>query len=152
MSPKKYVFNTFRCIVYLACYSVFSISLVTILIKFNAGVTSTATEIVAQDKLQFPVLTFCPSIAFKNPGYFYKEEDFMANVFTKEDLFGDETLQDFMNQSQFIYKETRSELLGNLMVILFRAVLSKFNKRDLNVEGATSNRNAEMTNYCAKFN
>ena len=152
MSPKKYVFNTFRCIVYLACYSVFSISLVTILIKFNAGVTSTATEIVAQDKLQFPVLTFCPSIAFKNPGYFYKEEDFMANVFTKEDLFGDETLQDFMNQSQFIYKETRSELLGNLMVILFRAVLSKFNKRYLNVEGAISNRNAEMINYCAKFN
>ena len=152
MSPKKYVFNTFRCIVYLACYSVFSISLVTILIKFNAGVTSTATEIVAQDKLQFPVLTFCPSIAFKNPGYFYKEEDFMANVFTKEDLFGDETLQDFMNQSQFIYKETRSELLGNLMVILFRAVLSKFNKRYLNVEGATSNRIAEMINYFAKFN
>ena len=124
MSPKKYVFNTFRCIVYLACYSVFSISLVTILIKFNAGVTSTATEIVAQDKLQFPVLTFCPSIAFKNRGYFYKEEDFMANVFTKEDLFGDETLQDFMNQSQFIYKETRSELLGNLMVILGRSCLS----------------------------
>ena len=116
---KKFVFNSFRCIVYLACYSVFSISLITILIKFNDGVTSTSTEIASQDKLKFPVLTFCPSVAFKNPGNFYKEEDFVSQVFTKEDLFGDETLQDFMNQSQFVYKETRSELLGNLMVILY---------------------------------
>ena len=116
---KKCVFNTFRCIVYLACYTVFSISMVTILIKFNDGVTSTATEIVVNDKLQFPVLTFCPSIAFKNPGYFYKEEDFVAQVFKKEDLFGEETIQDFLNQSQFIYKETRSELLGLCHTVQF---------------------------------
>ena len=141
---KKFVFNSFRCIVYLACYSVFSISLVTILIKYNDGVTSTSTEIASQDKLKFPVLTFCPSVAFKNPGHFYKEEDFVSQVFTKEDLFGDDTLQDFMNQSQFVYKETRSELLGLCHTIQF---LPELGVQDWTLKPFKIKRNQDLKVY-----
>ena len=108
----KYIFTFLKVVTYIACYFVFAVSLITILIKFNQGVTSTSTEVVIHDKLKFPIITICPSIAFKSQGYFYREEDFIAQTFSKEELFAEETILDFANTSQYIYKETRSELLG----------------------------------------
>ena len=108
----NYIFKFLRTITYISCYVVFAVSLITILIKFNQGVTSTSTEVVIHDELKFPIITFCPAIAFKSKGYFYREEDFKAQVFSKEEIFAPESLLDFANKSQYIYKETRSELLG----------------------------------------
>ena len=108
----RIVFTILKVITYIGCYTVFAISLFTILNKFNQGVTSTSTEVVIHDRLKLPIITFCPSIAFKSKGYFFRENDFKSQVYTKEEIFAEETLKEFANESQYIYKETRSELLG----------------------------------------
>jgi hypothetical protein len=59
-----------------------------------------------------PLITFCPAPAYKVPGPFLSENDFLKNKFTLEELFHPMVLEKLRNQSLFKVKETYAAYYG----------------------------------------
>ena len=107
----KNVGKAFKVFAYTLCLTLFMISLWILFRKHVDQLTGISLELIQENSLLLPTLTFCFEEPFKSRGYHYKEEDFVQNTFKLSDIFGPKSLEDFKNPTVKV-KEVRSELFG----------------------------------------
>ena len=59
------LFNVLKALVYIACTSLFLISLVDLWGKYQKNITNTHVEYIEDQNLTLPALTICPEEPFK---------------------------------------------------------------------------------------
>ena len=64
------------------------------------------------ERLKAPSITFCAGKAWKNPGPFLSESDYLKNIYTWEELFHPKTLESLRNESLYKIKETYASYYG----------------------------------------
>ena len=99
-------------LVEISCNVAFIATVVIFAYQYSEKLTTTLTEVEERQNLIWPSLTFCVTQGYKNPGFHYKEPDFLANTFSKEDIFAQKTLEKLENTSRYRVIEVRSHTHG----------------------------------------
>ena len=69
------------------------------------------------DEKMLPCITFCSLTSFKSEKYFWKESDFLANAYTKEEIFESSYLREL--NSSIIIHEIRSDYYGRCYTVQY---------------------------------
>ena len=78
---------------YIICLAFFSLVLADILDKYFSKAKITLVNQHSFEKIELPLLVFCPLKAYKDPiNIGYRDEEYAKNVFTLQDLFAEDTL------------------------------------------------------------
>ena len=92
-------------------FSLFFYELIGIAKKFQKDSFQFINELNFEEIMP-PTITFCPAPAYKTPGPFLSEQEFIKNKFTLEELFHPLVLEKFRNESLFTVKETYAAYYG----------------------------------------
>ena len=118
----SWVKKALKYFAYIVCTALFLNAVYRTVAKYLEQPTATSVQIELRNYIEMPGMTFCSSKAFKTKGDHYKEEDFNANVYKLEEIFGGESLALFRNTSRFKVTETRSKYNG-----LCHTIIDKIN-------------------------
>ena len=92
-------------------FSLFTYEFIIVIRKFHRDSFQFINENKFEE-LMPPTITFCPAPAYKKPGPFLSEKEFIENKFTLEELFHPLVLEKLKNESLFEVKETYAAYYG----------------------------------------
>ena len=86
----------------------------------NKAISKDSFQIINElrfDKLIPPTITICPGEAWKVPGPFINDEQFMNSIYSPEEIFHPKTLRALRNESLFVFKQQYSSYYGMCFVL-----------------------------------
>ena len=112
---------------FVVCFGFFVWQVILILISFAKKDTSIATRIENIDikNRKLPCLTFCPMSGYRNLVEFHENnESYVNDTFGMEDIFTNETLIGFKNESRWFVKNLNTISMGRCTMISFKPNVS----------------------------
>ena len=108
-----------NAISFIFCTVLFLLLMADVWSKYTSRFTSIGVRFEPQNRLKkaLPCATACPSVGFRQRGFFYTDKDFLRNTFTREEIFYDSPLFGIFNQSLYLVKEVKSSYLGRCYMV-----------------------------------
>ena len=113
---------------FVVCFGFFAWQVILILISFGRKDTSIATRTENTDikNRKLPCLILCPMPGYKNLVEIHENnESYVHDTFGKEDIFANETLLGFKNESRWFVKELQTIFMGRCTMICFKQNVSR---------------------------
>ena len=90
--------------------------LIVIAKKLASGDSFQAINQWSYEELMPPVITLCPSPAWKRPGPFLSDEEFLNSTYAWAEIFHPQTLTQLQNKTLFEIKHTYASYYGRVFL------------------------------------
>lgn len=112
--------KAWQLVALLLCIALFIVLMIDIWCKYTEGMTTVGIRFYGVDKQEkkLPCLTFCPWMAFKAGGFYFKNSDFNKNTFSKEEVFNNlSSWYSGPDSKNFLLEEVRGILQGRCYMV-----------------------------------